>query len=225
MKRSPTSIHRSALGLHPESLPLLALIISAVALVGIFAIWMQVIEMHKSVAKLEATSNHTRMNTAFVSKQVKRLTSVRPGTEPVNFLVDDLAVTVTKDVAPANFVATELKSAAAGCNVKHPDGYFTRVADTLRGATQAVYTFRYDYNGEYTGGRAILLQNKLKYKDINGVRQDFPGCGSTPRPVSVNKDWVLFLMPCLPADDYQNRAYNEQACQEVTQALASVRLK
>jgi len=225
MKRTSSAKKVRVPDIHPEALSLLALIVGAVALTGIFAVWMQVAAMHEVIAMLKSNAQHTAQQADSIGKQLKRLVSVPPQNQPISYAVDNLAVTVLKDVTPADFKATDLEKISNACGVRRPEGYFARVADGLRGATQAIYTFRYDTAASYTGGRAIIVQNKLKYKNVAAVRADFASCGGAPLPVAVNKDWVLFLMPCLPSGNLQDSEVQQAACQEIAQALATVHLR
>lgn len=205
---------------------MLAIVIGSVALAGVFTVLMQTMEVSRLMATMQKSIDQTQQDSALMSSQIKRLTSVRPQSEPISFSAETLSVTVAKDSLPTDIRATDLKKMADACNVKKPADYFGKLAQSFAGTNRIIYTFKYDHSASYTGGSAVLVPNKPKYKDLAAARGDFASCGSNSwLPVGVNKDWILFLMPCGPATDQPKSEAYQEACNEITKALATVKLR
>ncbi|HOX60549.1 MAG TPA: hypothetical protein PLV72_00900 [Candidatus Magasanikbacteria bacterium] len=136
--------------------------------------------------------------------------------EPLNYSIDEMFVSVSKETAMFDYTANQLASMAEECGNKQEQEYFDSLVSKFSDTTKTIYKFKYTQTSQESDTFIVtLLPNKTNYSSLNYFKKDFDQCyaGGNAYPTLLNNNWLLFINSCGTGFDDESGKLN--GCQKV----------
>jgi hypothetical protein len=141
-------------------------------------------------------------------------------TEPLSYSTSGVSASVSKETAPFDYTAEQLKGMADECGSQYTTGYFDQLVSEFSGTTKTIYNFKYTGASQQSDTFVVtLLPNKAGYTSLDQFKKDFDICaaGGDAYPTKLNSNWLLFINSCgSGVDDGSGRPIG---CEEVQKVI------
>lgn len=141
--------------------------------------------------------------------------------EPLSYSTTGVSVSVSKNTAPFDYTAEQLKSMADECGSKYNADYFNQLVTKFSGASKIIYNFKYNGTSQNSDTFVVtLLPNRAGYTSLEQFKKDFDICaaGEGVYPKMFNSKWLLFINSCgSGSDDASGRPIGCQKVQDVVE--------
>jgi hypothetical protein len=190
----------------------LAIVLTAVVSGGGVYIWQN---------SLKNTTNDTQKEE--ISKkedqQVKQVVK-EEDVEPLLYSTKGVNVKFSKEIATFDYTAAQLWAMADECGSTHEERYFERLVAAYKDTSKTMYKFKYNGDSQESDTFiATVLQNRMEYASLDGVKKDFDLCaaGGDMYPTAMNSRFILFVNSC--GTGFDDGSDKPVGCEEVRKVV------